>query len=286
MEWSLRELRVLVTAVDTGSFTDAASALHTSQAAVSRTVAALERQVGERLLRRIPRGCEPTATGHQLLPAARRLLAEADRFGEFVRSRHGVLRLGYAWAALGAHTTRLQRTWDAEQSSRELHLVRHNSPTAGLSEGVCDVAVLRRAADERRFDSVIVGLERRLVAFASDDPAWARRRQLTMAEVAERTVIIDSRTGSTGADLWAGSAQGPRFAESTDVDEWLSTIAAGHGVGTTAEATAFHHPRPGVTFRPIKDGPRIAVRLAWRRDDPPAGLPELIDAVTGLYAQP
>lgn len=284
MEWSLRELRVFTTAVDTGSFTDAASALHTSQAAVSRTVAALERQVGERLLRRIPRGCEPTPTGHQLLPAARRLLAEADRFGEFVRSRHDVLRLGYAWAALGAHTTRLQRGWDAEYPSRELHLVRHNSPTAGLGEGACDVAILRRSVDERRFDSVIVGLERRLVAFASDDPAWRRRRQLTMAEVAERTVIIDSRTGSTGAELWAGTAHTPRFAESSDVDDWLSAIAAGHGVGTTAEATAFHHPRPGVTFRQIKDGPRIPVRLAWWRDDPPSGLTELVDAVTRLYA--
>lgn len=283
MDWSLRELRVFVTAADAGSFTDAAAELHTSQAAVSRTIASLERQTGERLLRRVPRGCEPTAGGWQVLPAARRLLAEAERFGEFVRSRHGVLRLGYAWAALGAHTTRLHRTWDLEHPDRELHLVRHNTPTAGLSESACDVALLRRVADERRFDSVVVGLERRLVAFASDDPIWARRRQLTMAEVAERTVIIDSRTGSTGADLWAGSARTPRFVESSDVDEWLSAIAAGRGVGTTAEATAFHHPRPGVTFRPIKDGPRIAVRLAWWRDDPPAGLPDLIDTITRLY---
>ena len=56
MEWDLRELRFFVTAADAGSFTEAAERLYVSQAAVSRTIASLERSVGETLLRRIPRG--------------------------------------------------------------------------------------------------------------------------------------------------------------------------------------------------------------------------------------
>src|SRR5699024_9692941 len=94
MDWTVRELEVFVAAVDTGSFTDAALLLHVSQASVSRTVAALERALGDHVLRRVPRGCEPTAFGLQLLPHARRVLAEAGRFSEFVRSRHGLVRLG------------------------------------------------------------------------------------------------------------------------------------------------------------------------------------------------
>jgi hypothetical protein len=39
-----------------------------------------------------------------------------------------------------------------------------------------------------------------------------------------------------------------------------------------------------VTYRPIKDGPRIAVRLAWWHDHHPNGLTDLVDAVTQLYA--
>jgi DNA-binding transcriptional LysR family regulator len=283
MDWSLRELRVLVAAVEAGSFTDAAADLHLSQAAVSRTIAALERHVGERLVRRVPRGCELTATGHLVLPQARRVLAEADRFTEFLRSRNGLLRLGYAWAALGRHTAQLQRSWPRDCPTIELQLIRHNSPTAGLSEGVCDVAIVRRSVDDRRLASLVVGLERRLVAFASDDAAWARRRRLSMAEIAERTVVIDSRTGATSSDLWPGENP-PRFTESFDVDDWLDTIAAGNGVGTTAEATAYHHPRPGITYRLVKDGPRIPVRLAWWQDEPPRGLSQLVDAVTQLYA--
>ncbi|ABK72407.1 LysR family transcriptional regulator [Mycolicibacterium smegmatis] len=284
MEWTLRELRVFVTAADTGSFTDAAAQLHVSQAAVSRTIAGLEKIVGDRLLRRVPRGCELTAAGQQILPLARRVLAEAESFTEFLHSRHGVLRLGYAWAAVGRHTARLQRDWAQRQADIELELVRHNSPTAGLAEGLCDVAVIRRPTDEKRFASVIVGLERRLVAFASDDEQWSGRRQLSMAEIADRTVIIDPRIGTTSSELWEGSGHVPQFIVSTDVDTWLDAIAAGRGVGTTAEATAHHHPRHGVTYRPIKDGPRIAVRLAWWRDHRPRGLDELVDAVTRLYS--
>ena len=286
MEWSLRELRVFVTAAEAGSFTEAAAQLYVSQAAVSRTIAGLEKVVGDRLLRRVPRGCELTGTGHQVLPYARRVLAEAESFTEFLTSRHGVLRLGYAWAALGRHTARLQREWAEHHEAIELELVRHNTPTAGLAESRCDVAIVRRPVDDKRFDSLVVGLERRLVAFASDDPQWARRRRLGMAEIADRTVIIDPRVGTTSSELWDGADHRPRFVESGDVDSWLDAIAAGRGVGTTAEATAHHHPRPGVTYRPIKDGPRIPVTLAWWHDHRPDGLGDLIDAVTRLYATP
>lgn len=275
---------MFVTCAEVGSFTDAAAELHVSQAAISRTIAALERGVGDQLLRRIPRGCELTATGHSVLPHVRRLLAEAERFDQFLQTRRGQLRLGYAWAALGHHTAPLQRQWAREHEAIDLELVRHNSPTAGLAEGVCDVAIVRRPVDERRFESVVVGLEHRLVAFAADDSEWARRRQLSMAEITERTVLIDSRVGTTSEELWRGFEHQPRFIDSTDVDSWLDAIAAGRGVGTTAAATAEHHARPGIVYRPVKDGPRIPVRLVWWRDARPNGLTELIDLSTRLYA--
>lgn len=284
MDWSLRELRFFVTAADSGSFTEAASQLYVSQAAVSRTIATLERSVGDRVLRRVPRGCELTSSGRQILPQARRVLAEADRFTEFLGSRHGLLRLGYAWAALGAHTARLQRDWALAHADLDLELVRSNTPTGGLAESACDVAIVRRSVDDKRFDSVVVGLERRFVAFASDDPAWARRRVIAMTEIAERTVLIDPRSGTTSSHLWAEGRAPRRFVESTDVDSWLDSIAAGRAVGTTAEATAHHHPRPGVTYRPVKDGPRVPVRLMWWRDSVPRGLEELVDAATALYS--
>lgn len=282
MDWSLRDLRFFVAAAEEGSFTDAARAVGVSQAAVSRTIAGLEAEVGDRLLVRMPHGCELTNVGRQVLPQARRVLAEADRFTEFVASRHRILRLGYAWAALGRHTPTLQRRWETDHPDTDLVLLRHNSPTSGLAEGLCDVAITRRPIDDARFDSVVVGLERRLVAFASDDPLWSRRRQIRMDEIAERTVIIDPRVGNTTIDLWDADHT-PATIESVDVDGWLDIIAAGRGVGTTAEATAHHHQRVGVTYRPVKGGPPVPVRLAWWRGQHPQGLSALVDAVTRLY---
>lgn len=283
MDWSLRELRTFVTAVDAGSFTEAASQLFVSQAAVSRTIASLERAVGTQLLRRVPRGCEPTPAGHSALPLARRVLAEADALSDFLASGTATLRLGYTWGALGSHTPALLRSWVKDHPDVTLELLRHQSATAGLAEGRCDVAIFRREADDPRFDSVVVGLERRMAAFPADDERWRGRRQLRLAEFAGRKVLLNPRHGSTSPELWGALSPPPRFVDSSDVDTWLDAIVGGAAVGVTSESTAYHHPRPGVVYRPIKDGPRIPVRLVWWRGHEPRGLDLLVDAVTRRY---
>jgi hypothetical protein len=153
-----------------------------------------------------------------------------------------------------------------------------------VAEGLCDVAVVRNDVADKRFHAVVVGIERRFVAFASDDPQWSSRRQLTMAEIAGRPRHRRSPGRHDEQRPVERRRAAEQLLESSDIDGWLDTIAAARGVGTTAEATTHHHPRPGVTYRPIKDGPRIAVRLLWWRDQPPAGLRRLIDAATTLYA--
>ncbi|MGO4757981.1 LysR family transcriptional regulator, partial [Streptomyces sp. 2MCAF27] len=74
MDIELRQLRCLVAIVDEGSFTDAAIALGVSQAAVSRTLASLERALGVRLLLRTSREMTPTGTGLRVVAHARRVL--------------------------------------------------------------------------------------------------------------------------------------------------------------------------------------------------------------------
>lgn len=283
MDWTLRELRYFLAVLDAGSFTDGAADTGVSQAAMSRAITSTERRLGERLFRRTPHGCEPTPLGMQLAHQARRVFAEVERLDALAHSRHRALRVGYAWAAVGRHTAPLMRDWPSRHCEIDLQFVRHNSPTAGLAAGLCDAAIMRTTPDQRRLDSVVIGLESRLVAYASDDARWARRRQITMAEIAERTVVIDPRTGTTSGELWSDQT-GPReFINCNDLDEWLDAIAAGRGVGVTAEATASHHTRPGVTFRPVSDGPRIPVHLAWWREAPPQGIAELTDELTDLY---
>ena len=281
MAVELRHLRCLVAIVDAGTLTDAAIALGVSQAAVSRTLAGLEAELGVRLLHRSARQVTPTAAGSRVLPRARRLLADADQLVADAAGGTGRLRIGHAWSAMGRHTLDFQRRWAGLHPHTELHLVRTNSPTAGLAEGACDVAVLRVAADARRFDSALVGVEPRLCAVAADD-AWAHRRSVRLAEIAGRTLLVDRRTGTTTPELWPEGAR-PAVEETADVDDWLTAIATGRCVGVTTEGTAAQYRRPGVVYRPIRDAEPVAVRLAWWRDDPHPAAPAAVALLTELY---
>ncbi|QOV34598.1 LysR family transcriptional regulator [Streptomyces ferrugineus] len=281
MDVELRQLRCLVAIVDEGTFTDAAIALGVSQAAVSRTLASLERAVGVRLLRRTSRQVTATTTGMRVVAKARRVLAEVEDLVEEATSGHTRLRIGYAWSALGRHTPAFQRRWAQARPGTDLHLVRVNSATSGLAEGACDLAVVRRPLEDRRFDSAIVGLERRFAALAADD-LLASRRSLRLGDLSERTLLIERRTGSTTPELWSPDSR-PATEETHDVDDWLNVISSGRSIGMTAESTAHQYPRPGIVYRPVRDAEPVAVRLAWWRDDPHPATQAVIELLTALY---
>ncbi|WP_433380628.1 LysR family transcriptional regulator [Actinoplanes sp. CA-142083] len=281
MNVQLRQLEALVAVADAGTFTDAAASLGLSQAAVSRAIAALETALGVRLLERTTRHVSLTATGARVLPAARRVLAEVAHLERTV-TPPAELRVGYAWAALGKHTRRLQKAWAAAHPDVPLVFVQSGTATAGLGEGLADVAVIRRPLDDARFDTALIGAEARYAAVATDN-ALARRRSVRMAELARYTVALDSRTGTTTPGLWPPGAAPVSTRESHGVDEWLTLIAAGQAVGVTSEATANQNPRPGVAYRSVRDAPPIEVRLAWWRDDPPTRLGELLALARAAY---
>jgi DNA-binding transcriptional LysR family regulator len=266
MDLELRHLRCLVAIVDTGSFTDAAIELGVSQAAVSRTLLSLEKVLTVRLLHRTSRTVTPTTAGVGVLARARVLLADADELVREATTGHTRLRIGHAWSAMGRHTAEYQRRWAARYPDVELTLIRHNTPTGGLAEGLCDLAVVRTPIDERRHAHATVGTERRYVAMASDDP-WAHRRSVTMDELRERTLVVDRRTGTTTADLWPPDAR-PALEYTQDVDDWLSVIATGRCVGVTPESTTTQYRRDGIVYRPVRDAPPVEVHLIWRRHDP------------------
>jgi DNA-binding transcriptional LysR family regulator len=284
MDLELRHLRCLVAIVDSGTFTDAAIELGISQAAVSRNLMALERVLGVRLLHRTSRNITPTTAGVRILAQARQILAVADNLVTEAITGHTTLRIGHAWSAMGRHTREFQRRWATRYPGTDLHLIRTNSATGGLAEGLCDIAVLRTAADSNRFASAVVGYERRYCALAADDP-WARRRSIRLDEIPQRTLLIDSRTGTTTRDLWAQTSQ-PRTRETRDIDDWLAVIAAGGGIGITPEGTTAQYRRDGVVFRPLRDAPPIAVQMIWRRHDPHPSTHAAIAMLTELYHRP
>ncbi|MBR6353713.1 MAG: LysR family transcriptional regulator [Oscillospiraceae bacterium] len=78
----LEQLRIFLAAAEDGGFSPAARRLYISHSTVSRTVAALERELGVQLFVRSNRRQRLTSAGKLLADEARALLTQADALRE------------------------------------------------------------------------------------------------------------------------------------------------------------------------------------------------------------
>jgi DNA-binding transcriptional LysR family regulator len=89
----LNAVRTFVAAADTGQFQEAAVDLSVTQQAVSKRIAALEKDLGVRLFTRTARGAQLSIDGQAFLPHARALLQAEERAAASVRPGHRALRV-------------------------------------------------------------------------------------------------------------------------------------------------------------------------------------------------
>jgi DNA-binding transcriptional LysR family regulator len=129
------------------SFTRAAEALGTTQAAVSMKLQRLEAVVGKRLVERSPRAVRLTADGAAFLDNARALMAAHDRALSGERPVRQQLSLGISDHAAGAELVPLLERLHAVSSQLALAV------TIGFSRDLLD------AYDSGKLDAVIVRQE-------------------------------------------------------------------------------------------------------------------------------
>lgn len=151
-----RLLRAFVAIVDSGSFTQAAERLNSTQSTVSQQLARLEQSVGHELIDRTARPVQATAAGERLIGYARRILALQDEARTLLADRAGTaaIRIGVPEDIVTARMSRIFARF-AEQH-REVRL----DVTTGLSRdldrrfraGEFDIVVVKEAtasADNR-----------------------------------------------------------------------------------------------------------------------------------------
>jgi DNA-binding transcriptional LysR family regulator len=235
----LHDLHVLMTVLQAGSMSKAATLLNTTQPAVSRSIAVLERTIGVRLLERNSHGIEPTAYGRALLNggvAAFDDLRQAVKSIEFLADpTAGELRIGctplLATSFVSAVVDRLSR--------------RH--PRMELSQRNVDLLVARRfgpVAEERLgfeflFDDSLV------VAAGAQSP-WARRRKVEFAELLKESWVLPpagSEIASIAMEAFrANGVDYPRTTVVTDSPHArMSLLATGRFV-TILSASALKFP--------------------------------------------
>ena len=95
---TLVQLRHLLSLAQTGSFSKSASALFLTQPALSRSIRALELELGQALFDRIGRRSEATPFGREVVARARQLVEGADDLrdsgAQMALGNVGTLRIG------------------------------------------------------------------------------------------------------------------------------------------------------------------------------------------------
>ncbi|MCX5410887.1 LysR family transcriptional regulator [Streptomyces sp. NBC_00059] len=262
----IRHLRAFLAIADEGSVTRAATRLRVTQPVVSRTLAALERALGVRLVDRSTHHLALTPEGIAFRDKATAAVGAFDEALDPGRLRQWPLRLGHAWSAFGPYTTPLLRTWQQRYPSTPLELLRIDDRTAGLTRGEVDAALLRGPVDTPGLATEVLFTEGRVAAVAADGPL-AHRASLSLDDLTGDPVVLNTVSGATTLGLWPSHARPAATLTVANTDDWLTAIAAGRGNGVSGASTAGMHPHAGVTYVPLDDAPPLPVLLA-RRDGP------------------
>ncbi|MFE9248485.1 LysR family transcriptional regulator [Streptomyces sp. NPDC007088] len=192
-------VRSFVRAAELGQLRHAADELGVTQQAVSKRIAALERELGVRLFTRTARGVEPTLDGQAFLPHARTIVTGADRALTAIRPGSRALRID----VLGLRSAQAVLLHDYWRSHPETELdvvtLRVDDPRLAVAavragevdasfRSVTDPAALPRELRMiHAFDSpleLLVGPRHPLAAARSLTPAQLRRHRIWVPGIA------------------------------------------------------------------------------------------------------
>ncbi|MEU9079286.1 LysR family transcriptional regulator [Kitasatospora sp. NPDC004745] len=284
----LEAVRTFAAVAEAGQFQLAAAELSITQQAVSKRVAALERDLGVRLFTRTPRGADLTIDGQAFLPHARELLRVAERAAGSVRTDRRPLRVdvinsrGAASALMrGFHRTHPGIDLDV------LMLLDIENAVAAIRSGAIDASFRAVAMPGRPLPEDIASVrvvDETLQLLTGPAHALAEARSVTPAELAGHRIWIPgivpgSEWGAYYDDLAAEfgltiEATGPNFGSDALLDTIADTpaLATFTGVDTRLVWPTGHGLRRIPVTAPTPVYPHS---LLWHRDNPHPALATL-----------
>ncbi len=155
---NLKQLEHFLALADSGSFSRAATQMHLTQSALSRSIQSLEDELGGRLLDRIGKRNELTPLGLTVVARARRIVLEAAdlrRSADLLQQGHlGAIRVG-----LGSGPGALLMTPLLQHMARH-----HPGVKVAISRGSTELQLLQLRA--RQLDALVIDVRR--IAPAAD----------------------------------------------------------------------------------------------------------------------
>lgn len=277
--FELRDLARFIAIVEHGTFGRAASALRMTQPALSRRIAALERDLGATLFSRARRQIELTPVGELLVREARAVLthaALADRaVQDAARGVTGNLRVGTRSISRYRLIPGALRRLRVSHPRAVVNLI---DPPMGLHfdalrQGTIDLTLARGLLDlgndlrarTLRSDSIVVALphDHRLAGTAVIDPRRLAEEAFVQITAYE---FGGNRDAARETAVRAGFA--PRVVQTADTVETLAMyVAAGVGIAFMHDSSA-ELEIPGIVYRRLRlPSAHVELQAIWRADD-------------------
>jgi DNA-binding transcriptional LysR family regulator len=280
-----RELRYFAVLCEELHFGRAAERLHISQSPLSQTIAQLERKLGTRLLDRSSRHVQLTPAGEVLREHAERLLRELDDAVGATRraggGETGPFRIAAGPVARAAVLPALRHVLDERlpQLVVDVGELAGDDVVDAVLHGSADAGVMLCVPDRNDIETALIRRDSAVAVMRPGHPL-AERDSVTVAELAQHTLVLTPRSVSKGAhDLVVGMFHGNRPAATrvTEGDSgasWDAMHADGFAVLPASAAVSGDF----VTI-PISDaGIEFPISLVWSKATPPAVLGPLLDA--------
>ena len=268
----LRKLEIFTVVADTGSFSQAALALHMAQPAVSVAVRKLEESLGVRLFDRSQRQARLTPEGREVLQRAQHILREAQ---ELQRSTDALREMLSGEVSLACPS--MLATYFLPDLLLEF-LQDHPGLTASITQaGTTDIEALLQ--DEQTelgvvaqpvdslaaFESVVL-VEEPIVLCVAEDHPWSNRSSVTAQELhGEAMVVYESGYYVRQAldTLCAGAGRQPDFRMQSNFLPMLVRMVK-QGLGATVGLKLMAEAELGIVGLPLEGAPSLTLALAKR----------------------
>ncbi len=238
----LHQLAYFVALADARHFTRAAEQMGVAQPTLSQQIRALEVGLGAGLVARRPGNIELTAAGEELLPIARRILAEADNarrsLAELADLKRGRVRLGATPSLCTGLVPKIVAEYHRSHPGVAIFITEGGSRDLqqSLAAGELDLALVvdSRADDDDQLATVPLLVEELVIISSRDDPPPTRRGRIGIAQLRNKNLVMfregyDLRDTTVAACREHGFE--PSFAvEGGEMDAVLSLVAAGVGI--------------------------------------------------------
>ncbi|GGY28326.1 LysR family transcriptional regulator [Streptomyces djakartensis] len=286
----LKAVKAFVAIADAGQFQKAAVDLSLTQQAVSKRIAALEKDLGVRLLVRTPRGAELTIDGQALLPHARALLQAEERAVAAVRPGDRALRVDVVGRR--AATAGLVRDFHRAHPEIALDVIAlfgADAAVTAVRDGAVDATFRAVTMPGHRLPddvSAVPVLDEPLRLCVGPDHEFARAPWITPAQLAGQRIWMPGNTPGTEWSVYyddLATAFGPTIdtiGPNFGIEALLDTIADSPTLATfLSERTPLVWPADhDLRLVPVIDPtPVYPHSLLWRTDNPHPGLAALRD---------